>query len=119
MGGQASLRRRLPALTRQHHTDPDHERKGANMSNLDSTTEKFIKNLVCDILDINPSDVTDTSRFEHNGAGSLFAIEIVTRLGKMLGITLDQQDVPRMVDLQGIYHVVAEARGKDCAAAAE
>jgi acyl carrier protein len=89
------------------------------MSNLDNTTEKFIKNLVCDILDANPTDITDTSPFEHNGAGSLFTIEIVTRLAKMLDITLDQQDIPRMVDLKGIYHVVAGARGKDCGAAAE
>jgi acyl carrier protein len=89
------------------------------MSTLDNTTEKFIKNLVCDILDINPTDVRDTSRFEHNGAGSLFTIEIVTRLGKMLDITLEQQDIPKMVDLKSVYHVVAEARGKDCVTAAD
>ncbi|MBO0609092.1 acyl carrier protein [Myceligenerans salitolerans] len=84
------------------------------MSSLDDTTERYIKNLICDILDVNPSDVSETSPLARHGADSLATIEIITRLEQTLGITIERQDVPRMADLAGVYDVVAEAgRRKD------
>lgn len=80
------------------------------MSSLDDTTERYIKNLICDLLDVNPSDVSDTSPLECYGADSLVTVETVTRLEKTLGITIERGDVPRMVDLSGVYDVVADAR---------
>ncbi|WP_460751002.1 acyl carrier protein [Myceligenerans cantabricum] len=80
------------------------------MSSLDDTTERYIKNLICDILDVAPPDVSETSPLEHHGADPLSMIEIVTRLERSLGITIERQDLPRLADLGGIYSVVAEAR---------
>jgi acyl carrier protein len=83
---------------------------GANVSSLDDTTERYIKNLVCDILDANPSDIPELSPLERHGADPLVVIEIITRLEKTLGIRIERRDVPRMTNLRGIYDVVADAR---------
>ncbi|MBL0887396.1 acyl carrier protein [Myceligenerans indicum] len=84
------------------------------MSSLDDTTERYIRNLVCDILDVNPRDVPETAPLERHGADSLVMVEIITTLENTLGITIDRADLPRMTDLNGVYDVVAGAcRRKD------
>jgi acyl carrier protein len=80
------------------------------VSNLDDTTERYVKNLVCDILDVNPHDVSDTGPLAHHGADPLVMMELITRLEKGLGITIDWADVPKMADLSGVYDVVEAAR---------
>jgi acyl carrier protein len=80
------------------------------VSNLDDTTERYIKNLVCDILDVSPHDVSDTDPLAQHGADSLVMMELITRLEKTLGITIGWADVPKMADLSGVYDVVEDAR---------
>ncbi|MFC8796659.1 acyl carrier protein [Promicromonospora sp. NPDC057138] len=80
------------------------------MSSPDDTTESYIKNLVCDMLEVSPSDVSDTGPLPYLGADPLVIIGIVTNLEKALGITIERADLPRMADLRGIYDVVEEAR---------
>jgi acyl carrier protein len=71
-----------------------------------------IKEIVTDILEIEPDEVTQTSLFaEDHGADSLRAIEILASLEKEFSAVIDQSELPRMVHLQGVYEVVAEAAG--------
>ncbi|WP_026424615.1 acyl carrier protein [Actinokineospora inagensis] len=69
-----------------------------------------IKDIVCDILELEPEEVTPTSLFkEDHDADSLRAIEILASLEKAFNITIDQSELPRMVNLEGVYTVVAES----------
>ena len=71
-----------------------------------------IKEIVCDILEIDPDDVTDTSLFkEDHQADSLRAIEILAALEKRFDVVIDQAELARMVNLAGVYEVVADATG--------
>lgn len=72
-----------------------------------------IKEIVCDILEIEPGEVTDTSLFkEDHGADSLRAIEIVAALEKRYSVVIDQGDLPRLINISGVYDVVVEATGR-------
>ncbi|MCX4693179.1 acyl carrier protein [Streptomyces sp. NBC_01408] len=69
-----------------------------------------IKEIVCDILEIDPEDVTATSLFkEDHDADSLRAIEILASLEKEFSIVINQTELGRMVNIDGVYEVVAEA----------
>jgi acyl carrier protein len=71
-----------------------------------------IKELVCDILEIDPEEVTETSLFkEEHDADSLRAIEILASLERNFNVTIDQSELARMVNLKGVYEVVSEASG--------
>ncbi|GIG63054.1 hypothetical protein Lfu02_74260 [Longispora fulva] len=68
------------------------------------------KDIVCDILEIEPDEVTETSLFkEEHGADSLRAIEILAALERNFNITIDQSELGGMVNLDGVYTVVAKA----------
>jgi acyl carrier protein len=69
-----------------------------------------IKGIVCEILEIEPDEVTETSLFkEDHDADSLRAIEILAALEKTFKVTIDQEELPRMVNLKSVYDVVAES----------
>lgn len=69
-----------------------------------------IKAMVSDILEIEPDELTTTSLFkEDHEADSLLAIEVLAALEKAWGITIPQDDLSRMVNLEGVYAVVADA----------
>jgi acyl carrier protein len=69
-----------------------------------------IREIVCDILEIDPGEVTDTSRFrEDHDADSLRAIEILAALERRYDLVIDQAELARMVNLAGVYEVVAAA----------
>ncbi|MQA26067.1 MAG: acyl carrier protein [Micromonosporaceae bacterium] len=71
-----------------------------------------IKEIVCEVLEINQDELTDTSLFrEEHGADSLRAIEIVALLEKEFNVVVDQAQFTRMVDLAGVRGVIAEAAG--------
>ncbi|MFC9897581.1 acyl carrier protein [Nocardia sp. NPDC127579] len=77
---------------------------------LSTDTEARIKDLICDILEIEKDEVTRESLFaEDHDADSLRAIEILAALEKMFSVTIDQEELPRMVNLEGVYTVVGEA----------
>lgn len=72
-----------------------------------------IKEIVCDILELDEDEVSDTSLFnEDHGADSLRAIEILAALEKEFKIEIDQAELGRMVNLQGVGEVVAGAPSK-------
>ncbi|MFJ4978443.1 acyl carrier protein [Streptomyces coeruleorubidus] len=69
-----------------------------------------IKGIICDILEIEPSDMTGTSRFkEDHEADSMGAIEILSTLERTYGIDLDQSVLPRLVHLDAVVAVVDQA----------
>ncbi|TVL89229.1 acyl carrier protein [Streptomyces sp. SAJ15] len=82
------------------------------MTALAAERRETIKELVCDILEIEPDEVTETSLFkEDHDADSLRAIEILAALEKEFGVVIDQSELGRMVHLSGVYQVVSEAAG--------
>ncbi|GAA2344066.1 acyl carrier protein [Streptomyces violaceusniger] len=71
-----------------------------------------IKEIVTDILELDPGEVTETSLFkEEHDADSLRAIEILAALEKTFNIVIDQSELSRMVNLRGVYEVVSDAAG--------
>ncbi|MER5210237.1 acyl carrier protein [Streptomyces sp. NPDC002838] len=77
---------------------------------LDAARKQQIKEIVCDILEIDEDEVTETSLFkEEHDADSLRAIEILAALERTQNVTIDQTELNRMVNLEGVYTVVAEA----------
>ncbi|ELP70345.1 acyl carrier protein [Streptomyces turgidiscabies] len=80
---------------------------------LDDGQKAEIKEIVCDILELELDEVTDVSLFkEEHDADSLRTIEILSSLERTFGITLTQSELSRMVNLVGVYAVVAEAQVK-------
>ncbi|GAA3279648.1 acyl carrier protein [Streptomyces lavendulae] len=80
---------------------------------LDAGRKEQIKEIVCDILELDLDEVTETSLFkEEHDADSLRTIEILASLERVFGITLEQSELSRMVNLVGVYAVIAEAEGK-------
>lgn len=72
--------------------------------------ESQIKEIVCDILEIPADEVTRTSLFnEEHGADSLLAIEILAALERAFKVTIDQNDLGKMVNLEGVCVVVENA----------
>jgi acyl carrier protein len=66
-----------------------------------------IRSLVARVLEIDPSDMTDSSRFkEDHGADSLRAIEILAGLEQEFDVVIAQEDLAKMVNLAGVYDVV-------------
>ncbi len=71
-----------------------------------------IKDLVCDILELEHEEVTQTSLFkEEHGADSLRAIEILATLEKTFSVKIPQAEMVKMVNLDGVYGVVRNAAG--------
>ncbi|WP_424187025.1 acyl carrier protein [Actinokineospora sp. G85] len=71
-----------------------------------------IKEVVCEILEVDEDEVTETSLFiDDHEADSLRAIEILASLEKAFGVVIDQAELPRMVNLRGVNTVLAEAAG--------
>lgn len=69
-----------------------------------------IKNIVCEILEIEPSEMTGDSRFkEDHKADSLGAIEILSALERTFGVEIDQAELTRMTSLDSVVTVVEEA----------
>ncbi|MBN6545436.1 acyl carrier protein, partial [Actinacidiphila bryophytorum] len=70
-----------------------------------------IKRLVSDVLEVESDEMTDTSRFvEDHDADSMRLIEILSSLELNLKVTIPQSELPRMVNLSGVYDVVGEIR---------
>ncbi len=71
-----------------------------------------IKEIVCDILELEETEVTQTSLFkEDHNADSLRAIEILATLEKEYQIKIPQAELTKMVNLDGVYGVVSEHAG--------
>ncbi|MFC0599928.1 acyl carrier protein [Streptomyces palmae] len=82
------------------------------MANVTAEQAATIKEIVCEILELEEDEVTGESLFrEDHGADSLRAIEILASLEKEFKVTIDQAELSRMVNLNGVYEVLAESAG--------
>ncbi|POX46507.1 acyl carrier protein [Streptomyces sp. Ru72] len=80
------------------------------MTAIKADDKQQIKEIICDILELEEDEISETSRFvEEHDADSMRLIEILSSLELNLGVTIEQADLPRMVNLAGVYEVVAEA----------
>lgn len=85
------------------------------MSNsaIDSAAAAEIKDVVCETLELEPEEVSDTSLFqEEHGVDSLGAIEVLAALERHFGVVIDQSEMAQMTNLEGVYGVVARANGR-------
>ncbi|MCJ1680079.1 acyl carrier protein [Streptomyces sp. APSN-46.1] len=72
-----------------------------------------IKEIVCDVLEIDLEEIKEASLFkEEYDADSLRSIELLAALEKKFGIVIEQAELARMVNLEGVYAVVEEAAAK-------
>ncbi|GAA1930528.1 hypothetical protein GCM10009716_42470 [Streptomyces sodiiphilus] len=72
-----------------------------------------IKEIVCEILELEEEEVSDTSLFkEDHNADSLGAIEILSSLERTFGIEIDQGELVRMVNMNGVISVVQDSMGR-------
>ena len=68
-----------------------------------------IKNIVSEILEIEPDEMTETSLFrEDHDAASLRAIEILASLEKEFKVQIPQAELAKMVNLAGVCQVVTK-----------
>jgi acyl carrier protein len=74
-----------------------------------------LRDIVCEILEIDPGQITDDSSFNDHGADSMGMIEILAVLEKTYNVTVDETELIRMVNLSGVYAVVASAAGWESA----
>jgi acyl carrier protein len=71
-----------------------------------------IKEIVCEHLELDTGDVTETSNFrDDHEADSLSLMDVLAALEKEYGVEIDQDGFARMVDLASAYQVVAERAG--------
>ncbi|MQA27538.1 MAG: acyl carrier protein [Micromonosporaceae bacterium] len=75
-----------------------------------------VRDVVCEILEIEPDEVTEDSLFrEDHGADSMAVVEVVAWLEKAFNVKIDNAELVRMVNLAGVYAVVTEAAGWESA----
>jgi len=80
------------------------------MSALSGAHREAIVSIVSEILEIDQAELSETSLFkEDHDADSLRAVEILAALERRFRVDIDQAELSRMVNLQGIYDVVAGA----------
>jgi len=83
------------------------------MTDVRAIDRERIVELVSEILEIDRAEMSETSLFkDDHGADSLRAIEILASLEREFRIEIDQSNLARMVNLRGIYEVVAESSGQ-------
>lgn len=84
------------------------------MTVVNDQDRRRIKEIVVDILELDEDELTDTSLFiEDHDADSLRAIEILASLEREFKIVIDQTELVRMVNLDGVYEVVSKSEGWD------
>ena len=75
----------------------------------DSNLDDQLRELIADVLEIEPEEITDTSLFaEEHGADSLRAIEILARIEKTFDVEIPQDELSRMVNLESVRAIVQE-----------
>lgn len=73
-----------------------------------------LREMIADVLEIEPSEITETSRFqEDHEADSLRAIEILARLEQEYKIEIPQEELAGMTHLAAVYDVVKKYAGWD------
>jgi acyl carrier protein len=70
----------------------------------------LIKEMACKAFEINADELTEDSKFDEDlGIDSLSVIDLLASLEKTFHIEPEQLDVSRMVTLEAVYELVADA----------
>lgn len=73
---------------------------------------QVMREIIADILEIEPDEITETSHFqEDHGADSLRAIEILAMLEKEFNVEIPQAELVNMTDLTSVYGVIKTHAG--------
>jgi acyl carrier protein len=79
------------------------------MTTIADEQKRQVKDIICEILEIEPDDLKETDSFvEDHGADSLLAIEILAKLETTLDVTIEQTELSRMTTLENVYVVLSE-----------
>jgi len=82
-------------------------------TSIDETKLQKIREIVAEHLELAPDELSDTSLLvEDHAADSLSLIDILAAVEKEFGVTIDQSQLERMVNVENVYAVVAAAAGR-------
>lgn len=71
-----------------------------------------LREIVAEVLEMEPEEVTDTGDFmDDYDADSLRAIEILARLDKRYRVEIPQSELPELRNLKTVYDAVARHAG--------
>lgn len=66
-----------------------------------------IRNIVAEVSELEPEEITNEGLLKEDyGIDSMRMIEILATLEKNYGIKIDQDELPRMTNVENIYNVV-------------
>ncbi|MER7751517.1 acyl carrier protein [Kitasatospora sp. NPDC097643] len=72
-----------------------------------------VREIVADCLDLEVDELTLTDLFiDHYGADSLNAIEVLARLEKEFSVTIAQEELSNMVNLEAVLDVLSRATAR-------
>lgn len=76
---------------------------------LELTEMQKIRSVIAEVLEVSSEQVEPKSNFITDlGADSLRVIEILARVEQMLGISIDQSYLARMISLESVCEIVGE-----------
>lgn len=71
-----------------------------------------IKRVVCQVLEVEPEHVGPSDRFiEDLEADSMKLIELLANLEIEFDVEIDEDEIERLVNLDGVYHVLGSVLG--------
>lgn len=80
------------------------------MLTITSAIEAEITEVVCEIIDLEPFEMSPTRSFiEHYGADQQQLGEILTTMQSAFGVRIDRAELTRMANLEGVVEVVMDA----------
>ncbi|MEC4017530.1 acyl carrier protein [Streptomyces sp. H27-D2] len=80
---------------------------------IDAATEAKVIEILVDSLDLEGGQLTRTGLFiEDYGADSLGAIEVLSCLETTFGVTIEQDELPRMINMEAVLEVLARAEAR-------
>ena len=68
-----------------------------------------IRKIVCTALEIPPERLTDTTPFDDIGMTSRQRVQLLARVEVRYGVSVDLDELDRLVDVRGVAEVISEA----------
>lgn len=68
-----------------------------------------IRKIVCAALEIPPERLGDTTPFDDVGLTSRQRVQLLARVEVRYGVSVDLDELDRLVDVRGVAEVIAEA----------
>ncbi|RMI36802.1 acyl carrier protein [Actinomadura harenae] len=77
---------------------------------MDASQRAQVREIVAEILELDPEEILPASHFrEDHGADSMSLIDILGSLEKEFDVSIDETELARMVSLDGVLAVLADA----------